>query len=163
MLGRRAATPAHGDSSAFSLSYRFFVIFTLRMSRLSTALSLALIACALIVRADAQEIPPLAEMRAKVEAYVKRTFPVFDPAKARVEYADLNGDGLPEAFVAVREPSCGEDGCAFVLDIADDTAREIAAFAGGELRALQTKSGGWRDIALDGRRLRWRNGIYEQP
>lgn len=112
--------------------------------------------------AAAQEIPSVADMRAKVEAFVKRGYPAVEPAKVRVEYADINGDGLPEAFVIIRDiKSCGEDGCALVMDVTAETAREIAALAGGDLRALQTKTGGWRDISLDGRRLRWRNGTYE--
>lgn len=110
----------------------------------------------------AQEIPSIVEMRGKVETFVKRAYPTFEPTKARVEYADINGDGLPEAFVIIRDvKSCGEDGCALVLDITAETTRELAALAGSDLRALQTKTGGWRDISLDGRRLRWRNGTYE--
>jgi hypothetical protein len=114
------------------------------------------------VAASAQTVPPLGELRAKVDAFVRRAYPAVDPARAHVEYADINSDGEPEAFVIIRDrTSCGEDGCALVLDLGEPTAREIAAFAGGELRALQTKSGSWRDIMLDGRRLRWRNGAYE--
>lgn len=134
------------------------------MFRFISALALTLIAATSfpLARAQAEAIPPLAEMRAKVDAYVKRTYPAFEPAQAHVEYADINSDGIPEAFVIVRDrKSCGEEGCALVLDIATDAPREIAAFAGGELRALQTKNGAWRDIAIDGRRLRWRNGTYE--
>lgn len=112
--------------------------------------------------AAGQDIPAVGEMRSKAEAFVKRAYPAVEPAKARVEYADINGDGLPEAFVIIRDAkSCGEDGCALVLDITAETTREIAALAGNDLRALQTKTGGWRDISLDGRRLRWRNGSYE--
>lgn len=132
------------------------------MPRSVPVLPLLVLVLVAAVPATAQEIPSVTEMRAKAEAFVKRAYPAFEPTRARVEYADLNGDGLPEAFVIVRDArSCGEDGCALVLDIAAETAREIAAFAGGDLRALQTKSGGWRDISLDGRRLRWRNGSYE--
>ncbi len=116
----------------------------------------------LSVAASAQTIPPLGEMRAKVDAFVRRAYPAVNPARAHVEYADINSDGEPEAFVIIRDrTSCGDDGCALVLDLGAQTAREIAAFAGSELRALQTKSGSWRDIMLDGRRLRWRNGAYE--
>lgn len=134
------------------------------MPRSLPALQLSLLVAMIAVPslAAGQDIPAVAEMRSKAEAFVKRAYPAVEPARARVEYADINGDGLPEAFVIVRDArSCGEDGCALVLDIATDTAREIAAFAGNDLRALQTKTGGWRDISLDGRRLRWRNGTYE--
>lgn len=134
------------------------------MSRSIPALPFLLLSAWVVVPslAAAQEIPSVTEMRAKAEAFVKRAYPAFEPTRARVEYADLNGDGLPEAFVILRDAkSCGEDGCALVLDIAADTAREIATLAGNDLRALQTKSSGWRDISLDGRRLRWRNGSYE--
>ncbi len=134
----------------------------IEMPRSIPALSLFLLMSVAALPAAAQEIPSVAEMRAKAAAFVKRAYPAFEPTLARVEYADLNGDGLPEAFVIVRDAkSCGEDGCALVLDITAETTREIAAFAGNDLRALQTKSGGWRDISLDGRRLRWRNGSYE--
>lgn len=134
------------------------------MPNVISTLLLAAIAAASLAPspASAQAIPSVAEMRPKVEVFVKRAYPASDPAKARVEYADINGDGLPEAFVIVRDQkSCGEDSCALVLDLATDAAREIAAFAGNDLRALQTRNGRWRDISLDGRRLRWRNGAYE--
>ena len=128
-----------------------------RLLPLALAASLAFSGAAL-----AQIVPPLGEMRAKVDAFIRRAYPAVDPARVHVEYADVNSDGEPEAFVIIRDrTSCGEDGCALVLDLGKPTAREIAAFAGGELRALQTKSGSWRDIMLDGRRLRWRNGAYE--
>ena len=45
--------------------------------------------------------------------------------------------------------------------LAAETARALPAPAGGGRRALQTETGGWRDISLDGRRLRWRNETYE--
>jgi hypothetical protein len=134
------------------------------MFRFIPALALILVVTLCLPRtnAKAEAIPSVAEMRAKVEAFVKRAYPGFDPTKAHVEYADINSDGLPEAFVIVRDrTACGDEGCALVLDIAADEAHKIAAFAGGELRALQTKNGAWRDIAIDGHRLRWRNGTYE--
>ena len=125
-------------------------------------LPLALIASLALSTTAAQTVPPLGEMRAKVDAFVRRAYPAVDPARTHVEYADINSDGEPEAFVIIRDrASCGEDGCALVLELGEPAAREIATFAGGELHALQTKSGSWRDIMLDGRRLRWRNGAYE--
>lgn len=112
--------------------------------------------------ASAQTVPPVGELRAKVDAFVRRAYPAVDPARVHVEYADINSDGAPEAFVIIRDrASCGEDSCALVLDLGEETPHEIAAFAGSELRALQTKNGNWRDIMLDGRRLRRRNGAYE--
>ena len=114
------------------------------------------------ITASANTIPPLGEMRAKVDAFVRSAYPATDPARTHVEYADINSDGEPEAFLIVRDRRyCGEDGCALVLNLSEPAARQIAAFAGGELRALQTRNGNWRDISLDGRRLRWRNGAYE--
>jgi hypothetical protein len=65
------------------------------------------------VAASAQTVPPLGELRAKVDAFVRRAYPAVDPARAHVEYADINSDGEPEAFVIIRDrTSCGEDGCA---------------------------------------------------
>lgn len=115
------------------------------------------------MQASAQTIPPVAEMRAKVDAFVAKSYPVADSARRiHVEYADLNSDGIPEAFVIVTDAkACGADPCALVLDVTEDRASEIATLAGTELRALQTKTGKWRDIMLDGKRLRWQDGAYK--
>lgn len=112
--------------------------------------------------AMAQTIPPVADMRAKVDAFVRKSYPVAaGDRRIHVEYADINSDGIPEAFVILTDAkACGADPCALVLDVSEDSASEIAVLAGTELRALQTKSGKWRDIMLDGKRLRWQDAGY---
>jgi len=114
-------------------------------------------------QASAQPIPPVAEMRAKVEAFVGKSYPlVGQDRRIHVEYADINSDGSPEAFVIVTDPkACGEGPCALILDVTDERAQEVATLVGTELRALQTKTGKWRDVMLDGKRLRWQDGTYK--
>jgi hypothetical protein len=93
---------------------------------------------------------------------VAKSYPNTDIGRVHVEYADINSDGLPEAFVIVpNEKACGADPCALVLDLVDDAATKIDALSGREIRALQTKNGKWRDIMLDGTRLRWHGDGYK--
>lgn len=117
---------------------------------------------ATILQVPAQGVPPLADMRAKVNAFVSKAYPAADARRVSVEYADINSDGMPEAFVIVADlTSCGPDPCAVVLDLSAERASQIAILAGSELTALQTKRGKWRDIMIDGKRLRWQNGAYQ--
>lgn len=110
-----------------------------------------------------QVIQPVAQMRAKVDAFVGKSYPLIgEDRRIHVSYADVNSDGSPEALVIVTDPkACGADPCALILDVNDDSAREIATLAGTDLRALQTKTGKWRDVMLDGKRLRWQDGTYK--
>lgn len=74
------------------------------------------------------------------------------PAQPRPTAMDLNGDGRPEAFVTDVDPAChGGTGEAFVI------IQKLAPFSWtrvgggqGRVRALETRTNGWRDIVLEG-------------
>lgn len=132
------------------------------MAKLIRSVTLLVLALT-TTQVSGQTIPSVSDMRAKVDAFVAKSYPVAESARrVHVEYADINSDGMPEAFVIVTDAkACGIDPCALVLDITETSASEIAAMTGTEIRALQTKTGKWRDIMLDGKRLRWQDGIYK--
>ena len=108
-------------------------------------------------------------VRAKVTQFIKeieKETSEFDPGgkvQVSTRFVDLNADGTPEALVIVRTPhGCGSRGCeAYVLDLRGPAARIIGEYIGNKLEALPSRTGGWRDILLDGRRrIRFRGGQY---
>lgn len=108
-----------------------------------------------------------AALRAKVTRYIaefERGTGLKGAPKpdAAIDLVDLNGDGTPEALVVLKGGTyCGARGCtAFVLDLRGPKARSIGDFIAAELRALPTKTGGWRDIDLNGYRMVYRSGKY---
>jgi|SRR5271170_235478 len=80
-----------------------------------------LILCALAAATIAAEPPGLREAIAKhaeIRAEQSRRLygahiPPVDPASFKFDYAlvDLNGDGIPDAFVLFKGPYCGSGGC----------------------------------------------------
>lgn len=97
-------------------------------------------------------------LRAKVTQFIKAE----ENAQVSTRFVDLNADGTPEALVIVRTPDgCGSRGCeAYVLDLRGPAARSIGDFIAHKLEALSSRTGGWRDISVNGHRIRFRGGRY---
>ena len=84
--------------------------------------------------------------------------------KASIQFVDLNGDGTPEALVIVNDPQeCGSHGCsAFVLDLRGPAAKDIGDFTAFAIQPLSSRTRGWRDISLMGKkRFRFNGRVYD--
>lgn len=108
-----------------------------------------------------------AALRAKVMAFAQghaagAGLPLGGDADMAIEFVDLNEDGTPEGLVILKGMNwCGMRGCAaFVLDLSGPQARSIGDFIGTALTPLPDRTGQWRDIALDGRRVRFQGDAY---
>lgn len=106
-------------------------------------------------------------LRAKVTQFIRQHeneagIPLEKNAKVSTRLVDLNADGTPEALVIIRDAnSCGSRGCtAFVLDLSGPTANSIGDLIAETLEALPSRTGQWRDISVNGRRIRFRGGRY---
>jgi hypothetical protein len=102
-------------------------------------------------------------LRAKVTQWVKEGKTEADEnEQVSIRFVDLNADGMPEALVVIRgATSCGSRSCsAFVLDLRGPAARSIGDFTAHKLEALSSRTGGWRDISVNGHRIRFRGGQY---
>ncbi|MXQ14102.1 hypothetical protein [Microvirga makkahensis] len=106
-------------------------------------------------------------LRAKVTQFIRRHekeagIPLEKDAKVSTRLVDLNADGTPEALVIIRDAnSCGSRGCsAFVLDLSGPRASSIGDLIAETLEALPSRTGQWRDISVNGHRIRFRGGRY---
>jgi hypothetical protein len=105
--------------------------------------------------------------RAKVARFVNRDMAAANLSaprdlKTELEFVDLDGDGVDEALLILRsQQTCGSRGCtAYVLDLHRAEARNIGDFTAEVLKALPTRTNGWRDLSLNGQRMTFRNGRY---
>jgi len=100
--------------------------------------------------------PAQPSQRDSLHAFLQTSF-----AGARIEwsdttyvaaFADLNGDGRDEALVALHSGLfCGSGGCAlYVYSPAGASWRQLAELtvANAPVRLLNTRSRGWRDLAV---------------
>lgn len=77
--------------------------------------------------------------------------PTASYAPGRIELADLNGDGRPEAWVTEGSVFCyGNTAEAFVLLTRDDGGWRVLLDAVGIPVVRKTKRGGWPDIEVGG-------------
>lgn len=99
--------------------------------------------------------------RAKAMAFLVQDITDENP-KVTLDLVDLNGDGIPEALARIETPSeCGTRGCtAYVLDLSGPTALSIGDFIAQSLKVLPTKTGVWRDVALNGIKMSFHAGRY---
>jgi len=114
-------------------------------------------------QAEGAKPPPTPEASADMREKVMRFVSAGDgnlevnrrPNDVIIDPADLNGDGVPEALVMLRNRvDCGASACgAYALDTAGTDARSIGAFLGETLSAAPESTGGWRDVLLDGTRF----------
>jgi hypothetical protein len=88
----------------------------------------------------------------------------------RIELADINGDGRPEAWVTESSVFCyGNTAEAFVLLTRDDGGWRVLLDAVGIPVVRKTKRGGWPDIEVGGPGLakfpvyRWDGKGYAAP
>jgi hypothetical protein len=111
---------------------------------------------------------PMPETRADTKAYRAKAMAFLmedmDDKKPKIslDLVDLNGDGIPEALARIESPSeCGTRGCtAYVLDLSGPGVRSIGDFTAQTLKALPTKTGAWRDLALNGIKESFHAGRY---
>ena len=82
-------------------------------------------------------------------AFMRATYGVTESEMAT---ADLNGDGRDEVIVRATSPDhCGSGGCdLFVLTPKGDSFRTVmeATVTHVPVRALQTRTNGWKDLAV---------------
>jgi hypothetical protein len=116
-------------------------------------------------RAD-KDSSDAAILRAKVmryaAAWLRSSGLPAGAATPEINLVDLNNDGLPEGIGILRgSMTCGTRGCtAFVLDLGPVEARNIGDFTAETLQPLATRTNGWRDLAVNGRRVTHRGGRY---
>jgi len=141
---------------------------TRRATRLAAGALIA-IATGIAATAPAMTAQSNATLRAKVQRFVAdfvRTSGVRGarPPRHSTKFVDLNGDGTPEALVVLQGALfCGARGCsAWVLDLRGTKARSIGDFTAATLDVLPSRTGRWRDISLNGVRMRYRNGRYRR-
>jgi len=74
------------------------------------------------------------------------------PTQPRFAFADLSGDGRPEAIAAEIDPACyGGTGESFAVLWRDPSGVWIKVGAGrGRIMLLQSRTNGWRDYTLEG-------------
>ena len=74
------------------------------------------------------------------------------PTQPRFAFADLNGDGRPEAIAAEVDAACyGAGGESFAVLWRDPAGTWIKVGAGrGRIMLLQSRTAGWRDYTLEG-------------
>ncbi len=79
-----------------------------------------------------------------------------------LQFVDLDGDGISEALVIVRDDvQCTAGVCpAFVLDLREANARSLGDFRAHGLKALPTSTNGWRDLSAGEKRVTFRDGRY---
>jgi hypothetical protein len=104
-----------------------------------------LIALSLAATAPASEQPEDAVAR-----FIESTLHVSSYKRAE---ADLNGDGLPETFVYVTDPShCGSGGCTLVVLSSEGQGFRVvlrSTVTQLPIRLLATSTQGWRDIGVN--------------
>ncbi len=125
------------------------------------------LASAMMPSPGAAAPPEKAELKAKVMRFIDgkagNTGDTSEaPSEITIDYADLNGDGAPEAVVIIKGfLYCGSRGCAaYVLDLGGPEARSIGEFIAVQIEPLASNTGGWRDIAINGRPISFRDGAY---
>ena len=115
----------------------------------------------------AQSDPALdAKVTAFVDAFTQSAGVPLDPgADVVTELVDLNGDGMVEALVTLNSPSwCGSRGCSsFVLDLSGPSASSLGEFIAIEFGPLDSLTGSWRDISVNGHRQVYQGGQYGRP
>jgi len=96
--------------------------------------------------------------------------PTASYVPGRIELADLNGDGRPEAWVTESSVFCyGNTAEAFVLLTKDDGGWRVLLDAVGIPVVRKTKRGGWPDIEVGGPGFakspvyRWDGKAYAAP
>ena len=102
----------------------------------------------------------LAAVRSIVLAYARPFDPDWETTPFRVEWADLNADGLQDALVYLDGGAwCGSGGCTvLVLEaMPEEDAAEIGAYAPaaeislmhGPITIATTRSNGWSDLIVE--------------
>ena len=122
------------------------------------------VAAAVFALAPVVTLKAVAEdYKAKAMAFLTKDAGETKP-KITLTLVDLNGDGIPEGLATVTSPiDCGSHGCtAYVLDLTGPRARSIGDFIAfdRDLKALPTKTHGWRDVSLNDIKQVYRNGKY---
>ncbi|OHV81793.1 hypothetical protein [Ensifer sp. LCM 4579] len=117
--------------------------------------------------AAAQQNP--AERDRKIAAFIARQDEMSGlsaPSGRQVstDYVDLNGDGRQEALVVLNSSQdCGAMGCpGFVLVLTGGQARSIGDFIVRDLSVQSTMTNGWKDLLLNGHRMRFLGGSYSK-
>jgi hypothetical protein len=93
---------------------------------------------------------PSARANRSLRAFL-RTFDANLKDHFIASFADLNGDGRPEAIVYLRSNWCGSGGCTMlILEQGRDSSRLLTevSITRPPIRLLRTKSNGWRDIGV---------------
>ncbi len=115
----------------------------------------------------AQGDPALdAKVTAFVNAFTASAGVPLDPGGNVVtQFVDLNGDGTAEALVTLDSPSwCGSRGCSsFVLDLRGTSAVSLGDYTAIDFQPLDSQTGQWRDISVNGHRQVFRGGQYGPP
>lgn len=107
-----------------------------------------------------------ARITAFVDAFTASAGVPLDPGGSVItQFVDLNGDGAAEALVTLDSPAwCGARGCSsFVLDLRGTSAVSLGAYTAIEFRPLDSRTGQWRDIAVNGHRQVFQGGHYGPP
>ena len=80
-----------------------------------------------------------------------------------LQFAELNGQEPPEALLILQGLTwCGARGCtAYILDLSGPEAREIGRFIAVAMpEPLASETNGWRDLAISGIPVTFRDGQY---
>ena len=87
------------------------------------------------------------------------------PPPMEVAFVELNGEEPPEALLFLEGLWCGARGChAIILDLSGTEAREIGRFIAVAIpEPLATETNGWRDVAISGNPMVFRDGEYGPP
>jgi hypothetical protein len=101
---------------------------------------------------SAQSTPAEIGLRSFLQNYDGGRAGGRDPATRYIAaFADLDGDGAPEAIVYLTGPWCGSGGCTtLILEPTDSSFRVVAKITvtWAPIRVLPSTSHGWRDIAV---------------
>jgi hypothetical protein len=108
-----------------------------------------------------------AQQRAKVLRYIQAWLRAQNAPEENMrnypmdmQLVDLDGDGISEALVIVRDDvQCVPTGCpVLVLDLREANARNLGEFWAHAVKALPTSNNGWRDLSAGGKRVTVRGG-----